>query len=807
MMKLVYVDTPFELSLTEKPNPDMVELITARFSDLDMPFTNPKNPNGEKLRGAAALKMWKEYVAQLDKPVVYQSSTKFSANRMYAKRTSCQGLPSSFRNSLYRDMAVDTDAVCCQPTIALHTAEFYGLQNDAIKHLVEKRPEVFKMFEDNLGYKKKQTKQLCNSILYGSAIPMEINESKECRDFLDKLKKQTLTLAETVSDKYPQLLKDAKKREKDNPKFSALSYFIGNIENQIVIKAMEFMVQRGIKIYVYSFDGFLHSKLPNETIYDELNAYIKEQTGIPLLFINKEMENFIEFHNVLNVKELVPKAEAEEEVKADEKKEAPDFDLEPLMEFDFDLIQKYCYTYQVELREFRTRKEFLAPLFKLCDYFFATIESSDYLVVRQEFQMVHGKKFRKKHVAVKYTSFRNTYCVDKNSDVLRLVGRNYVPCFSLAKDYFEYERRLKYPHINFYPSMEPQNFYNVFKGFRILPSDKKVDEKTESIQPFLNHIKHIWCNGNEEYFVYTIKWFAQAIQTPWIRTKVALVLKSEEGSGKGIILNDFIGTIMGVYDRDSGTQGAFRTMKNESDVFGQFTNSLEGCCILFLDELVWGGDKKASGILKALITEPTNKIEHKNVGSYVTDAFQNVVIASNEEWVIPASNNTRRFFVLECNNKYAGVQNQESKDYFDAISNVPIQDVADFFYQYDLTGFNSTAFELTQALNEQKKLSMKSSFSWVMEELKDDASWAEYTGETPIVSKSGIYERYSKWCKGGNMYKTEDVVRFWKDMKLFNYQEFRRGGTDGVGQVRYCSFPPVEDSRLLFQARFKMNDW
>lgn len=800
-MKLVYESTPFELNLTETPNRAMMDLITARFNEIDIPFTNPKNPNGDKVRGQAALKMWKDYVNRVEEPVSYQSSTKNMANRMYAKRISCQGLPSRFRNSLYREHATDTDAVCCHPTIALHTAEFYGLQNDSIKYYVENRAEVIQLFHDELGYSKSQTKQLFNMLLFGAGIPMEINESQKCIDIADKYKKQTVALAETICDKYPLLFKDAKRCHKDNPKFSALSCFLGNIENQIVLKAMNFLAARGVKIYVYSFDGFLHSKIENGVIYNELNTFIENETGIPLRFTEKKMENFLEFVNVIDVHELVPNTEEKEQ------KEPMDFDLEPLMEFDFDLVQTYCRTYHAELKDPNTRNAFLKPLFRLCDYFFSTIESTDYMVVRHTFHMVHGKKFRKHHLAVKYLTFRNTYCADKNSDVKRLVGSKLVPCFSFVKDYLEYERRLKYPLINFYPSMKPQPFYNVFKGFHVLPSDNKVNEDSPSIQPFLEHIKHIWCSGNEVYYNYVIRWLAQAIQMPWLRTEIALVLKSAEGSGKGIVINHFIAAIMGLYDQDTGAQGSFRVVKKDSDVFGQFTNTLEGCCMLFLDELVWGGDKKASGILKALITEPTNKIEFKGVSSYQVRAFQNVIIASNEDWVVPASDNTRRYFVLECDNKYSGVQNEASKAYFDAILNVPIQDVADFFYQFNLDGFNSKEVPLTDALNEQKKMTMKSSFMWAMEELKDVDAWAEYTGETPVVNKAGIYERYAKWCKDGNMYKTESVVSFWKDMKMFNFTDVRKGGTNGAGQTRFCVFPDVNTSRQFFHDRFKMVDW
>ena len=52
-------------------------------------------------------------------------------------------------------------------------------------------------------------------------------------------------------------------------------------------------------------------------------------------------------------------------------------------------------------------------------------------------------------------------------------------------------------------------------------------------------------------------------------------------------------------------------------------------------------------MLKALITEPFLTIEAKYQNAIQMPNFVHLMMASNEEWVVPAGLEARRFFVLE----------------------------------------------------------------------------------------------------------------------------------------------------------------
>ena len=782
-MRLNYLDIPFELNLTEQPDLPMLELITTRFHELKIPFTNPKNVDGDKVIGNGALKIWNQYRDKVleNNSISYQSSIKNKPNRMYAKGSSCQGLPSIIRNSLYRHHATDTDIKICHPTIARSIAKHFELPYFMFNDLIENREEILSKFVERLGWSRTQAKRETNRLLMGGGIPIEVKKDVELWDWMDKYKAECKGLASYICTTYPSLFKDSQKREKDNPNYSTLSIFICNIENQIVLKAMEYLAQQGVKIYVYTFDGFLHSKWTGH--YLELNEFILRETGIPIEFVSKEMDKFIEFDNVLELKEIIP---------------SPHDSESPILiagnTFDFKQIEAFCSFYKNSFIDVATRNEMLSIIRKYCDGFFTTIECEDsHLIAQDFFHTVNNVRRRKYYQLNKYTTFRSNFSADKITIAGNVVGILFKPCFTLWNDYFLWECRNKKNKIDFYPSMEPQPFYNVFSGFHIQPSGRRITEDT--IQPFIDHIRIIWCKGNEEYFKFVISWMAKAIQIPWIKTKCAIVLKGAEGCGKGIILSHFLGGIMGQIDDDTCKYGAFRQVVKEDSVFGRFNDVLEGCCGLFLDELVWGGDKKASGKLKGFITEDFVQIEHKGIGIYPVHSYLNLVIASNEEWVIPASDNTRRFFVLECDNKYAGVQTHESKEYFDTLLQVPIQDVADYLYQYDISGFNSVNIPLTEALDEQKEIGMSSSYLWMKEQLSLD--------NLTSGKKDEIYHQYTDWCKETHQYKTLSNISFWKNIQPFISKQVKKRHQD----TRWFEmiFKDSIDCIKVFKDQFKMD--
>jgi hypothetical protein len=128
------------------------------------------------------------------------------------------------------------------------------------------------------------------------------------------------------------------------------------------------------------------------------------------------------------------------------------------------------------------------------------------------------------------------------------------------------------------------------------------------------------------------------------RPGVAVVLRGKKGTGKGVYATGF-GTLFGPH---------FIHLVQQGQVIGKFNNHLKDALLVFADEAFWGGDVQAAGTLQALITEKTIQIEPKGLNAFSVRNHVNLLMASNASWVVPASTDERRYFVLDVSDKHMG---------------------------------------------------------------------------------------------------------------------------------------------------------
>lgn len=92
---------------------------------------------------------------------------------------------------------------------------------------------------------------------------------------------------------------------------------------------------------------------------------------------------------------------------------------------------------------------------------------------------------------------------------------------------------------------------------------------------------------------------------------------------------------------------------------GRFNLHFRDCCLLFADEVIWDGDKKAEAKVKTFLTEPTLAIEGKGKDLTSCPNMLHVIISSNSEWVVPAGPYERRYAVFDVADTY-----RQKKSYF-----------------------------------------------------------------------------------------------------------------------------------------------
>lgn len=201
--------------------------------------------------------------------------------------------------------------------------------------------------------------------------------------------------------------------------------------------------------------------------------------------------------------------------------------------------------------------------------------------------------------------------------------------------------RRQYDGLVFEPSGE-----NVIGGRLNLWRGWGIEPKAGNWSLMQQHIKQALASSNQEIYDYIIKWLAWGVQNPNRRAEVALVFKGPRGSGKGTLGNAMC--------RMFGQHGVH--ISNANHLTG-FNAHLRDACFLFADEAYWPGDKSAEGDLKRLITEPELFIRAMRRDGVMVDNMLHVMMASNEDWIIPAGEHERRFAVFLVNDVY--LQNDE----------------------------------------------------------------------------------------------------------------------------------------------------
>jgi hypothetical protein len=253
--------------------------------------------------------------------------------------------------------------------------------------------------------------------------------------------------------------------------------------------------------------------------------------------------------------------------------------------------------------------------------------------------------------------------------------------------WIEQERRRQFNGLTYAPNVDARIMsgkLNLWKGYSCEPRPGKCDL-------FLAHLQDNICCGNKQYYNYLLDWMADATQHPGRQGGVAVVMRGKEGTGKGVAAKQF-GQLFGSH---------FRHIVHAKHLTGHFNAHLQHCSVLFADEAFFAGDRSHEPILKALITEETFLIEPKGIDPFPVRNCVHLIMSSNNDWVIPAGADARRYFVLD-----VGDAHMQDHPYFAAIAyeieNGGREALLHLLLSRDLKDFNVRLVPQTEALAEQK---------------------------------------------------------------------------------------------------------
>jgi len=367
-----------------------------------------------------------------------------------------------------------------------------------------------------------------------------------------------------------------------------------------------------------------------------------------------------------------------------------------------------------------------------------------------------------------------------------------------AKAWLQSPSRRSYRGIEFHPDANnnpgTEGYLNLWSGFAVKPA-AKVDPKRYGT--FRDHLLVNVCRGDDRVFNWVFGFFAHVVQRPRERLGVALVLRGRMGSGK-----TKVGEVFGrIFPRH------YFLVDDARYVTGHFNAHMATCLLLQADEAVWAADKAAAGRLKGLITSPIQQIEAKGIDPIRLPNYVRLIMTSNEDWVVPAGMNERRFCVLDVDPRC-----EQNYEYFREIDEELEHDGLEYLLAdllaFDLDTVNLRQIPRTEALLEQKIRSLDSVEGWWFERLMSGSTTRHETRWLQEVPRSLLFDDYIAIAdKVGVRRKQEETVFGMKLGRLVpNLGHTRRSaevrdetGATMARRVRCYLLPSLEQAREAFE--------
>ena len=378
-----------------------------------------------------------------------------------------------------------------------------------------------------------------------------------------------------------------------------------------------------------------------------------------------------------------------------------------------------------------------------------------------------------------------------------------LPLFlALGKWWMQHPNRRQYRRVMFAPGYENKEDYNLWQGFA-------VQSKEGDWSIFREHLFVNVCRESQEIFDYVMGWMARTVQQPATQGEVAIVMKGGRGIGKSKVAQVF-GSLFGRHTLH---------ISNSSHLVGNFNAHLRDTLFLFADEAFFAGDKKHESVLKTLITEETLAIEAKGVDLDVQPNFIHLMMASNNNWVIPAGPDERRYLVLE-----VGERNKQDYTFFGAmdeqLNNGGREGFLYDLMRHDISDFNVRDVPYTDALADQKKRSLGSVEEWWYSRIREGRILPEHETWIQTVPVPSIYSSFvnyvDKWkIYNRNMNETvfgrdfAQCVDITRKQRIVKMNEVGSDGRTFMESKRvYCyDFPTLEESRAQWEKRYGREKW
>jgi hypothetical protein len=362
------------------------------------------------------------------------------------------------------------------------------------------------------------------------------------------------------------------------------------------------------------------------------------------------------------------------------------------------------------------------------------------------------------------------------------------------------------------PRIVDGDYFNLWTGWG-------VEAKRGDWTLMKRHISEVLAAGDNAVNDYILNWLADAVQHPDRQAEVALVFRGGVGTGKGLLGRAMV--------RIFGQHG--RHVSSPEHLTGKFNSHLQQCCFLFADEAAAPQDKKAEGALKRLVTEDTLFIEPKGIDPFEVPNRLSVMMASNHDWVIPATEKERRYVAQDVADAH---QQDEAwfKPIYKEMRNGGLEAMLYDLLALDLGDWRPRQIVRTAALGKQMDESLSPLDQWWLELLQTGVltgarglanetisnAFEEESEEEEEIEDSGFYggtrtRKRKRMVPRPGLYdqarRISPNLKGVTDTALGLYLRDRKCANAWVRRHRGWRFPLLAECRDHWVARFPHTVW
>lgn len=386
------------------------------------------------------------------------------------------------------------------------------------------------------------------------------------------------------------------------------------------------------------------------------------------------------------------------------------------------------------------------------------------------------------------TDFETRYCNRRVFDRGEEVG--------LGTYWLNHPQRAEYEGMVFSPGREMPGYLNLWSGWGVEPREGDCVE-------ILNFIDEVICSGDDSLCEYIIRWFAHMVQRPLELPETALVFRGREGIGKNTLVDPF---------RDIVGREHFLLLSSLNQVTGRFSGHLANALLVFCNESVWGGDKSAQGVLKSMITDEYQPIEHKGRDLMMVKNYRRMVFATNENWAVPRGADDRRYVITDVSDARKGDYAYFTK-VREQMANGGTAALMYFLLHYDIAGWHPRMIpnHLSERGWELKIRSGGSIVQWWFDMIQQ--GWLErieahYADEDKYhwpdrCAMEVVQRSYLRWCTDHKVTHPEHSVAIGRALHDWGVKT-SRPRMDNPSRKLFYLLPSLEESRDMFSRRFSI---